>query len=137
MAINFDVGDWTEACIVFEKVISTADRNALPWWLRYSQGLLETGRGMEAVAFLQRVINRFPNEVECKAFAAALYTSLGTKVEAARYWKQLTPDDRLIYSNPNFTKETLKWGPKAITNLALFLDSKYAVINDEGSSPSI
>jgi hypothetical protein len=26
-------------------VISTADRNALPWWLRYSMALLETNRG--------------------------------------------------------------------------------------------
>ena len=84
---------------------------------------------MEAVAFLQRVINRFPEEVECKAFAAALYTSLGTKIEAARYWKEMTPEDRLLYSNPNFTKETLRWGPKATSNLAQFLGSKYSTVD--------
>ena len=28
-------GRWLDASQIFEKVISTADRNALPWWLRY------------------------------------------------------------------------------------------------------
>lgn len=38
-------GRWADAATIFEKVISTADRNALPWWLRYSMALLETNRG--------------------------------------------------------------------------------------------
>lgn len=38
-------GRWSDASTIFEKVISTADRNALPWWLRYSMALLETNRG--------------------------------------------------------------------------------------------
>ena len=38
-------GRWLDASQIFEKVISTADRNALPWWLRYSMTLLETNRG--------------------------------------------------------------------------------------------
>ena len=38
-------GRWADASTIFEKVISTADRNALPWWLRYSMALLETNRG--------------------------------------------------------------------------------------------
>ena len=40
-------GRWADASTIFEKVISTADRNALPWWLRYSMALLETNRGEE------------------------------------------------------------------------------------------
>lgn len=39
-------GRWSDASTIFEKVISTADRNALPWWLRYSMALLETNRGI-------------------------------------------------------------------------------------------
>ena len=39
-------GRWSDASTIFEKVISTADRNALPWWLRYSMALLETDRGI-------------------------------------------------------------------------------------------
>jgi tetratricopeptide (TPR) repeat protein len=38
-------GRWPEACDLFEKVISSADRDALPWWLRYSMALLESSRG--------------------------------------------------------------------------------------------
>ena len=59
-----NTGQWTEANTLFEKVINTADRNALPWWLRYSMSLLECNRGTEAVAFLQRTLNRFPDETE-------------------------------------------------------------------------
>ena len=40
------LGRWKEACDIFEKIISSSDRYALPWWLRYSMSLLETGRGM-------------------------------------------------------------------------------------------
>jgi tetratricopeptide (TPR) repeat protein len=39
-------GNWKESCEIFEKIISSADRYALPWWLRYSMALLETDRGM-------------------------------------------------------------------------------------------
>jgi tetratricopeptide (TPR) repeat protein len=42
-------GRWEDAATIFEKVISTADRNALPWWLRYSQALLEINRGLSGV----------------------------------------------------------------------------------------
>jgi hypothetical protein len=39
------LGRWKDASEVFEKIISSADRYAQPWWLRYSMSLLETGRG--------------------------------------------------------------------------------------------
>lgn len=42
-------GRWSDASTIFEKVISTADRNALPWWLRYSMALLETNRGGHSI----------------------------------------------------------------------------------------
>jgi len=119
-------GKWDEAAQIFEKVISTADRNALPWWLRYSQSLLETGRGIEAVAFLQRTLNRFPEETECKAFAVALYSSLGTKIEGQRYWLQMSPEEREMYSKDGFVKDKLLWGPKSISSFRLFLTSGYA-----------
>ena len=57
-----NIGNWDEACSIFEKVISTAEKNALPWWLRYSMALLETGRGVEGVAFLQRTLKRYSKE---------------------------------------------------------------------------
>lgn len=119
-------GKWDEAAEIFEKVISTADRNALPWWLRYSESLLETNRGVEAVAFLQRTLNRFPEESECKAFAVALYSSLGTKIESQRYWLQMTPEERDMYKQESFIQEKLKWGPKAVASFKSFLASKYA-----------
>jgi len=110
-------------------VISTADRNALPWWLRYSMSLLEVGRPIEGVAFLQRTINRFPEEAECKAFACALYTSLGQLQEAGRYWKQMLPVDREMYAQASFVKEKLLWGDKALTAFNEFLQSKYSKLD--------
>ena len=124
-----NTGNWAEACNIFEKVITTADRNALPWWLRYAMSLLEVNRSIEGVAFLQRTINRFPEEAECKAFACALYTSLGQLPEAGRYWKQMLPADRELYSQKNFVKEKLLWGPKAYTSFDEFLLSKYSKLD--------
>jgi tetratricopeptide (TPR) repeat protein len=121
-----NTGKWDEACNIFEKVITTADRNALPWWLRYAMSLLEVNRSIEGVAFLQRTMNRFPEEAECKAFACALYTSLGQTQEAGRYWKQMLPSDRELYSQKNFVKDKLLWGPKAYTSFDEFLLSKYS-----------
>lgn len=119
-------GNWQDACDTFEKVISTAERNALPWWLRYSMALLETGRGTEAVGFLQRTLNRFPEETECKAFAAALYTALGSKIEANRYWQQMSEVEREQYSAMDgaMVTEKLHWGPNAVKSFKSFL--KYA-----------
>ena len=119
-------GNWPEAVALFERIISTSDRDALPWWLRYSESLLETSRGTEAVAFLQRTLNRFPYEDDCKAFAVALYSSLGSKVEAQRYWGQMDEATRAKYSEPAFYTKTLKWGPKTIAGFSSFLSSKYA-----------
>lgn len=119
-------GDWATAVGLFEKIISTSDRDALPWWLRYSESLLETSRGMEAVAFLQRTLNRFPYEDDCKGFAVALYSSLGSKIEAQRYWNQMDDATRVKYSDPAFYTKTLRWGPKTIAGLTSFLSSKYA-----------
>ena len=48
VAYTYD-GKWQEAGEIFEQVISSADRNALPWWLRYSMALLETSRGTASV----------------------------------------------------------------------------------------
>jgi hypothetical protein len=72
--------------------------------------LLEVNRSIEGVAFLQRTMNRFPEEAECKAFACALYTSLGQTQEAGRYWKQMLPSDRELYSQKNFVKDKLAVG---------------------------
>lgn len=121
-------GDWSAAVALFERIISTSDKDALPWWLRYSESLLETSRGTEAVAFLQRTLNRFPYEDDCKAFAVALYSSLGTKVESQRYWGQMDEATRAKYSEPAFYTKTLKWGPKTIAGFSSFLSSKYASV---------
>ncbi len=121
-------GKWKEATELFEKCVSTADRNALPWWLRYSMSLLETDRPMEAVAFLQRVMKSFPYEIECKAFACALYNALGSKVEAKRYWTEIDPVNRSLYSDKQYVKSKLKWGNKAVNSFYDFLDSKYSKI---------
>jgi tetratricopeptide (TPR) repeat protein len=127
-----NAGRWKEACSLFERVISSSDRDALPWWLKYSMALLETDRGVESVAFLQRTLNRFPAEAECKAFATALYSALGSPIEANRYWKQMSEDERKQYSfglkstedeNKSFVKNNLHWGPDAIQGLKLFLKS--------------
>eukprot|EP01038_Epipyxis_sp_PR26KG_P005431 gene5431-7522_t len=121
-------GRWLEASQLFETVISTADRYALPWWLRYSMSLLETNRGMEAVAILQRVLNRFPDETECKVFAVALYNALGSGPEASSYWKKITLDEKKQYAEDGFVLKKLKWGPKAVNSFNSFLSSKYNVI---------
>lgn len=121
-----NLGDWKEACGIFEKVISSADRYALPWWLRYSMSLLESDRGMEAVAYLQRTLNRFPDETECKAYAVALYTNLGAVPEAATYWSKLSIEEKNMYRSNKYITETLHWGPKAVESFNNFLTSKYS-----------
>lgn len=114
-------GKWEEACTLFSKIVSSADRDALPWWLRYSMSLLETSRGMEAVAYLQRTLNRYPFEPECNAFAAALYTSLNSKSDALYYWNKLSAEDQLIYSKIEFVSSKLHWGPKSLTAFQKFV----------------
>jgi tetratricopeptide (TPR) repeat protein len=113
-------GDWKSACDLFDKVINSAERNALPWWLRYSMALLETKRIGESVAFAQRSLNRFPGEVECNAFAAALYTSIGNKVEAKTYWNTLSEEDHKMYTS-EFVNKKLHWGPAARAGFDEFL----------------
>jgi len=130
-------GQWDEGVAVFEKVFSSAERNALPWWLRYSMALLEVGRGTEGVAYLQRTLNRFPDESECKAFAVALYSSLGSKPEAARYWRQMTPADRKLFVIPSYTVDQLHWGPKANKAFSSFIASPYAVLKDSSDGESV
>jgi tetratricopeptide (TPR) repeat protein len=122
-------GAWKEGCDIFEQVFSSADRNASPWWLRYSMSLLETNRGAEAVAYLQRTLNRFPYESECKAFATALYTSMASPAEAQRYWKDMKAEERIQYSDTQFINEKLHWGPVAQKSLKLFLGSNFAKID--------
>ena len=117
-----DAGNWVESCKIFEEVIQRGQKNALPWWLRYSMSLLETNRGIEAVQFLQRVTSSFPEEAECKAFAAALYTSQGAPEEGAKYWSKLLPEEQEKYKNLVFIKK-LKWGPVATANYQKFVDS--------------
>ena len=115
-------GKWEDAVVLFEEVVKTSDRDALPWWLRYSESLLETGRGTEAVAFLQRTLNRFPYENDCKGFAVALYSSLGSKNEAQRYWRTMDYDVRKQFSDDAFISDKLKWGPKTRAGFKSFLD---------------
>lgn len=121
-------GEWDKAATLFEEIIKTSDRDALPWWLRYSESLLETGRGTEAVAFLQRTLNRFPYEDDCKGFAVALYSSLGAKDEAQRYWKTMGETARSQYTDSSFQQTKLRWGPKTIAGFNSFMESKYAKI---------
>lgn len=120
-------GEWGKACQTFERVISSADRNALPWWLRYAMSLLETSRSMEAVAYVQRTLNRFPDEPECRAFAAALYTALGSKQEALAYWEKLPDADKRQFSSAGFVSDKLRWGPKATKSFQDFL--QYAKVD--------
>ena len=121
-------GEWDKAATLFEEIIKTSDRDALPWWLRYSESLLETGRATEAVAFLQRTMNRFPYEDDCKGFAVALYSSLGAKDEAQRYWKTMGETARSQYTDSDFQQTKLRWGPKTIAGFTSFMESKYAKI---------
>ena len=111
------LGRWDEASRIFEQIISSADRYALPWWLRYSMALLETNRGMESVAYLQRVLNRFPDETECKAFAAALYTSLGSATEGRRYFESIPEEERRQYTS-EYLRTRLFWGDRAIASFS-------------------
>jgi hypothetical protein len=83
--------------------------------------LLETSRGTEAVAFLQRTLNRYPTEPECIAFAVALYQGLGNPQEASLYWNRLQDSDRILYSSTTFVSDNLHWGSKAVSGLSSFL----------------
>jgi len=47
-----NMGDWQESAKIFDGVIDSAEKNALPWWLRYAMALLETRRAAEAVGYL-------------------------------------------------------------------------------------
>lgn len=116
-----NIGDWDESSAIFDKVIARADRYASPWWLRYAMSLLETRRATEAIAFLLRTVNRFPDEPECNVFAAALYTNIGSPSEALRYWNALPNDVKVLYRDIDFLKSKLKWGPTSITSLKNFL----------------
>ena len=116
-----NIGNWEESSAIFDKVIARADRYASPWWLRYAMSLLETRRATEAIAFLLRTINRFPDEPECNAFAAALYTNIGSSSEALRYWNVLPNDIKGIYKDIDFLKTKLKWGPTSIASFKNFL----------------
>ena len=115
-------GKWKEGCVDFEKVFKTSEKDALPWWLRYSMALLETNRGPEAVAYMQRVLQRYPYEAECKAFATALYSSLGSPQEASRYWKQMSEAEHSLYRDPAFLADKVKWGPVAKKSLNTYID---------------
>jgi tetratricopeptide (TPR) repeat protein len=108
---------WQEGCDTFERVFKTSEKDALPWWLRYSMALLETNRALEAVAYMQRVLQRYPYEAECKAFATALYEALGSRQEAARYWEQMSDTEKVMYTDPVFLSDKLKWGPVATKSL--------------------
>lgn len=114
------LGRFQEATEIFDRIISSADRYALPWWLRYAVSLLETSRGMESVAMLQRVLNRYSTEPECNAFATSLYMNLGSKADAAFYWKKLSTEDQKKYSDLSFLKSRLFWGPKSVQGIASF-----------------
>ena len=83
--------------------------------------LLETGRGTEAVAYLQRTLNRFSDESECRAFAASLYTAIGNPTEAKRYWDQIPTEDKDRYRTADYIENTLKWGPKSVEYFYKFL----------------
>jgi len=113
-------GRWGDALQIFEKIVSSAERNALPWWLRYSMALLEQGRGVEAVAYYQRTLKSFPREAEIKAFGAALYTANNAPLEARNFWKELSDEDRAAYSDAAF-REKLKWGTVTTQNFERFL----------------
>ncbi len=105
-----NAGRWDDALQIFEKIVSSAEKNALPWWLRYSMALLESGRGVEAVAYYQRTLKSFPREPEIKAFGVALYTANGAPREAANFWKDLSDADQKQYLEPGFVSDKLKWG---------------------------
>jgi hypothetical protein len=76
--------------------------------------------GMESVAFLQRVLNRFPEETECKAYAAAVYSSLGSVAEGRRYWTSIPDSERTQYT-VDFVQNQLKWGSTAVASFSKFL----------------
>jgi tetratricopeptide (TPR) repeat protein len=117
-----NAGDWEASAKLFDGVINSSEKNALPWWLRYSMALLETGRGAEAVGYYQRVLKSFPNETECKAFGAALYTFLGAPGEASNYWNRVSETEQMKYRNSDYMIKQLKWGPKAMKAMDSFLD---------------
>lgn len=111
-----------EANTIFDRVINTADRNPFPWWIRYSLSLVEDNRGIEAVAFTQRLLNRFPEEPECNAFAAALYTVLsgGSGGDGKMYWAKLSAGDQIKYRDIDFLREKLFWGPRSVAGMVKF-----------------
>jgi tetratricopeptide (TPR) repeat protein len=115
------LGQWQDGVTIFDSEINTAEKNAAPWWLRYSISLLETSRSAEAVAYLQRVLNRFPEQAECNAFAASLYTSLGNKQNAKQYWNLLSDEDKLKYGDSSFLTSGLFWGPKSVAGMEAFM----------------
>lgn len=118
------LGDWPGSAAMFERVINTAERNALPWWLRYSQTLLETNRIAEALPYYQRTLNRFPEETECKAFGVALYQALGSPNEARKYWTSMREEEKKEYSQSSeYLRKQLHWGPRAITAFEKFQES--------------
>lgn len=97
------------------------EKNCPPWWLRYSMALLETSRSVEAIAYLQRTLNRYPDIDECNAFGAALYTALNNPVEATTYWNHIVDTDKTKYLSDEYIVKTLRWGPVAVKSMKTFL----------------
>lgn len=108
-----------EGASLFDQVIDSSDKYPLPWWLRYSISLLEVGRSTESIAITKRVLNRFPDEPECNAFAAALFSKLGVQKDANDYWSKLNTEDQAKYSDTVFLREKLFWGLKSIEGIQL------------------
>ena len=118
-----NMGDWTASADIFDSVINKAEKNALPWWLRYAMSLLETDRAAEAMGYYQRVLKRFPDETECKAFGAALYMSLNNPKEAREYWNRIPQEEREPYRRVDFVEKQLHWGPRAVSAYKRFLST--------------
>ena len=66
------------------------------------------------------MLNRFPDETECKAFAAALYETLGSREEGRRYWNTIPEEEKKLY-DVEFVREKLRWGEVATASFSTFL----------------
>ena len=71
-----------------------------------------------------------------KAYAAAIYTALGTSQEGLNYWKKIPEPEKAIYlsgfgqglnsgkvqnSDGIFIENTLHWGPTAVEGFKTFV----------------
>jgi tetratricopeptide (TPR) repeat protein len=124
------IQQYQESLPLFEIALDVASTNteknyAQSWWLRYAMVFIETNQIQSAYNLLQRILQRYPTEPECNAFATVVSILKQQSLETTEsIWQKLSVNDQEKYSSINFLREKLYWGEKSIATLQSFLQNR-------------